>query len=201
MVSIRVVLFDFDGVIRRFSTDFDAQCEQKYGVPIGSIQSVAFAEPLITELTSGQIRRAEWLERIGEGIGSTEAALAWGQQPTYADAELLAFVDELRASGLITAVLTNGTDEVRDEAAALGVTELFDAFFNSAEIGFTKPDPRAFQHVLDELSVDGPQVFFTDDSHRKLAGATELGMTVHHYTALPELKEALSRVQCERGVT
>lgn len=195
MTELRAVLFDFDGVIRHFSTDFDAQCEQKYGVALGSLQAVAFAEPLISELTTGQIRRAQWLERIGDEIGSTEAALAWGHQPTYADTDLLTFVDELRAEGLTTAVLTNGTDEVRTEAAALGVPEHFDAFFNSAEIGFTKPDPRAFQHVLDELSAAGPEVFFTDDSPRKLTGATELGMTVHHYTALPELKEALSQAR------
>lgn len=195
MIQLRMVLFDFDGVIRHFSSDFGAQCEQKYGVTQKSIEAVAFAEPLITELTTGGIPRREWIRRIGEQIGAPQAATAWGNQFTYADQELLAFADELRAQGLITAVLTNGTDEVRAEAEELGVLGHFDAFFNSAELGVIKPDPRAFQHVLDELSLTGPEVFFTDDSPRKLTGAAELGMAVHHYTSLPGLKEALSQAR------
>ena len=191
MSEIRAVLFDFDGVIRHFDADFIADWERRYGMTATTIFSTAFAEPLITELTTGTIPRREWIRRIGEQIGAPDAAAAWGSQPTYADQDLLAFVDELRAEGLTTAVLTNGTDVVRAEAEELGVLEHFDAFFNSAEIGYIKPDPRAFQHVLNELSLSPGEVFFTDDSQKKLAGAVELGMTVHHYSSTKTLRQVL----------
>ncbi|WP_120004124.1 HAD family hydrolase [Nesterenkonia muleiensis] len=191
MPEIRAALFDFDGVIRRFDPEFISGVEHRYGLAAGTINAAAFAQPLITELTTGTIPRREWIRRVGEQIGSPEAAEAWGNQPTYADQDLLAVVDELRAEGLTTAVLTNGTDEVRAEAAELGVLQHFDAFFNSAEIGFIKPDPRAFQHVLDELSLTAAEVLFTDDSQKKLPGAVELGMTVHHYTSVANLRKVL----------
>ncbi|WP_300343810.1 HAD-IA family hydrolase [Nesterenkonia sp.] len=192
MTEIRAVLFDFDGVIRHFDAGFVPELESTYGLAPGTIASTAFAQPLITELTTGAIPRREWLRRIGETIGSYEAAAVWGSQPTHADQDVLALADQLRASGLLTAVLTNGTDEVRAEAEELGVVEHFDAFFNTAEIGWIKPDRRAFQHVLDELSLTGPEVFFTDDSLGKLSGAAELGMTVHHYTSVVSLCTALN---------
>lgn len=188
---IRAVLFDFDGVIRRFDEEFTPDLELRYGLAEGCINEVAFSGPLLTELTMGNIPRREWIRQIGETIGSAEAAEQWSRHPAYADQDVLHIVDQLHAQGLTTAILTNGTDEVRAEAEQLGVPEHFDAFFNSAEIGYIKPDLRAFQHVLDHLSLAGDEVFFTDDSTSKLHGARELGMKVHHYTSADTLREAL----------
>jgi putative hydrolase of the HAD superfamily len=89
-------------------------------------------------------------------------------------------------------VLTNGTDEIADELTDRGIAGRFDAIFNSAEIGFVKPDVRAFQHVLDALNVTGPEVFFTDDSETKLAGADILSMRTRLYRGIDELRNALA---------
>ncbi|MFJ3382045.1 HAD-IA family hydrolase [Curtobacterium sp. NPDC090217] len=89
-------------------------------------------------------------------------------------------------------MLTNGTDAVPDEVASFGLLDHVDAVFNSADIGFVKPDVRAFRHVLDALDLDGSEVFFTDDSERKLTGAAELGMATHHFTGVDGLRTALS---------
>ncbi|WP_150460774.1 HAD family hydrolase [Nesterenkonia ebinurensis] len=192
--EIRAVVFDFDGVIRRFDAQFTPDLERRYGLPEDSIQGAAFAEPLITELTTGRIPRREWIRRIGAQIGTPEAAAEWAHPPTAADQELLMLADELRAQGLITAVLTNGTDEVREEAAQLGALEHFDAFFNSAEIGWIKPDPRVFQYVMDQLGLRGSEIFFTDDSPNKLTGARQVGMHAHHYSSVTALRAALREV-------
>ncbi len=189
--EIRAVLFDFDGVIRHFDAQFTPELERRYGLAEGSIHAAAFAEPLITQLTTGKIPRREWVRRIGEQIGSAEAAAEWSQPPAYADQQLLTLVDELRTEGFVTAVLTNGTDEVRAEAAQLGALQHFDAFFNSAEIGWIKPDPRVFHHVMNELGLRGPEIFFTDDSPNKLIGAQQVGMHTHHFTAVRALITAL----------
>lgn len=95
-----------------------------------------------------------------------------------------------------TAILTNGTDTIPAEAALLGLDAHFDEMFNSATIGFAKPDQRAFQHVLDSMGVSASTVFFTDDSPAKLTGAAALGMTTHRYTGVSELERALR----ERGI-
>ncbi|APH43700.1 hypothetical protein BMW26_01050 [Microbacterium sp. 1.5R] len=69
----------------------------------------------------------------------------------------------------------------------------FEAVFDSAEIGWTKPNARAFQHVLDSLQLAPREVFFTDDSARKLIGAETLGIPIHHFTVVTALRDALTQ--------
>lgn len=191
MTEIRAVLFDLDGVIRRFHPEHVARIEREHALAPGSIESFAFSTPVIDDVTTGRITRAEWVRAIGEHLAAPAAAEAWGRQPFTPDDAVLELVDELRAAGYTTAVLTNGTDGVPGEVASFGLPDRVDAVFSSHEIGFTKPDVRAFRHVLDALGLEGPEVFFTDDSAAKLAGAVELGMTVHHYTSVAALRTAL----------
>ncbi|MEN0103130.1 MAG: HAD family phosphatase [Curtobacterium sp.] len=189
---IRTVLFDLDGVIRHFDPDHVATIERRHGLDAGSIEAFAFSPPLIDDVTTGRIRRADWIAAIGDHIDDAAAADAWGRQPFRADPDVLDLLDELRSAGHGVAVLTNGTDTVPDEVASFGLLDHVDAVFNSADIGFVKPDVRAFRHVLDAVGLDGSEVFFTDDSERKLTGAAELGMVTHHFTGVDGLRTALS---------
>jgi HAD superfamily hydrolase (TIGR01509 family) len=189
---IHVVLFDLDGVVRHFDPAFMTDLEHRRGVNPGSIERVAFSKPLIEEVTTGRITRDEWVRRMGETLGDHAAAEEWGRHPSTVDDEVLDLSDEIRGLGLKTAILTNGTDTIAAEVDAHGFTGRFDAIFNSAVIGFAKPDVRAFQHVLDALDVTGDEVFFTDDTASKLVGADTLGMRTHHFHGVLALRAALS---------
>ncbi len=194
MPPIRAVLFDLDGVVRHFDPENVASTEGAHGLEPGSIEAIAFAPHHLEQVTTGRISRREWVERIGVGLGNAEAAEAWGSQPFHVDEELLGLVDELRANGLRTAILTNGTDTIPAEVASINLGSRFEAVFNSAEIGWTKPDVRAFQHALDAMQLAPHEVFFTDDSASKLVGAEELGMSTHHFSGVTGLREALRAV-------
>jgi putative hydrolase of the HAD superfamily len=187
---IRVVLFDLDGVIRHFDAENTAMIERRYDLAPGDIERIAFARPLIDEVTTGRITRAEWVRRIGARVG-TAAAEEWSAQPAMIDDGVLELIDDVRETGVRTAVLTNGTDTIPAEIAAHGIASRFDAIFNSAEIGYAKPDTRAFRHVLDALDVKAAEVFFTDDSASKLVGAQTLSMHTHHYDGVDDLRARL----------
>ncbi|MFE7195053.1 HAD family hydrolase [Microbacterium oxydans] len=189
---IRVVLFDLDGVIRHFDARNTATIERRYDLAPGDIERIAFARPLIDEVTTGRITRAEWVRRIGARVG-TAAAEEWSAQPAAIDDGVLELIDDVRETGVRTAVLTNGTDTIPTEIAAHGIASRFDAVFNSAEIGYAKPDTRAFRHVIDALGVDAAEVFFTDDSASKLVGAQRLSMHTHHYDGIDDLRARLVR--------
>lgn len=181
---IRVVLFDLDSVIRHFDPNHVADIEK-------TLESIAFAKPLIEDVTAGRISRAEWVQQVGEVAGSAPAAQEWAIQSAVVDDALLVLSDEIRGLGLRTAVLTNGTDTITAEIAAMGIADRFEAVFNSADIGFVKPDIRAFEHVLHALDVPGEQVFFTDDSASKLVGADSLSMRTHLFEGVDDLREHL----------
>jgi FMN phosphatase YigB (HAD superfamily) len=188
---IRVVLFDLDGVIRHFDPNHVTDIEQRHGLAAGTLEGIAFAKPLIEEVTAGRISRADWVRQVSEMAGSAPAAEEWGVQPAVVDDALLELSDEIRGLGLRTAVLTNGTDTIRAEIAAMGIADRFDAVFNSADIGFVKPDVRAFAHVLHALAVAAEEVFFTDDSASKLVGAESLSMRTHLFEGVDDLREHL----------
>ena len=194
MSPIRAVLFDLDGVIRHFDPANVANIERAHGLATGSLEAIAFASHNLEQVTTGRLTRREWIERIGAGLDNAEAAEEWGSQPFSADLDVLDLVDELRSNGIRTAILTNGTDTIPAEVTSMGIDSSFEAVFNSAKIGWTKPDTRAFQHVLDAMQLEPQEVFFTDDSVGKLVGAEKLGMVTHHFTGVEGLREALRGV-------
>ena len=189
---IRAVLFDLDGVVRHFDPEYVAGIERRHGLAKGALETFAYAQPLLSEVTTGRLSRAEWISHIGAGVGRAEAAVEWGNQPSHVDPRVLELVDELRDLGFTTAILTNGTDTIPEEARALGLSGRFDRIFNSAEIGYIKPDTRAFEHVLHALGLDGSEVFFTDDSVSKLVGADALHMRTHEFLGVNVLRSALN---------
>lgn len=191
MPPIRAVLFDLDGVVRHFDQANVARIERAHGLEPGSIEATAFAPHHLEEVTTGRISRRDWVERIGMELGNARAAEEWGSQPFQADEDVLDLADKLRANGIRTAILTNGTDTIQTEAAEMNLGAHFETVFNSAEIGWTKPDARAFQHVLDAMQLASHEVFFTDDSASKLAGAERLGMPTHVFAGVAGLHSAL----------
>lgn len=188
---IRAAVLDLDGVVRHFSAEQVADVERRHDVQLGSMLAAAFSQPLLDRVIPGRITRAEWVHQVGERIGAPGAATEWASQLPVVDHDVLHLVDEIRKAGIVTAVLTNGTDTIPAELRESGIDEHFDRIYNSAQIGFAKPDVRAFQHVLDDLGVRGADVFFADDSVPKLIGASALSMTTHHYGDLRGLRAEL----------
>lgn len=87
-------------------------------------------------------------------------------------------VRDLRADGYRVGLLTNGaTDQQTDKLEHTGLNDAFDAICISAQIGFQKPDPRAFRLLADSLGTDPQQCLFVGDNPaHDIAGARAVGM-------------------------
>lgn len=188
---ITTVLLDLDGVIRHFDAAHVARVEAEAGLEPGSLEAAAFSDGLIEPLVTGRISRVEWTREVGLAVGDLDAATTWLAAKGEVDGRMIELIDELRLDGITVAILTNGTDTIPAELDELDVSRHVDAVFNSAEIGVAKPDPMAFEHVCTALGVDGTEVFFTDDSVAKMAGAAAIGMTVHHFVDVDDLRRRL----------
>ena len=175
-MGLTTVLLDLDGVVRHFNPRHVAHVESEHGLAAGSLAAAAFEPVLLESVITGRRSRREWTAAVGEVVGSMRAAQLWMAERGEVDDEMMRIVDGLRSTGITVAVLTNGTDTIPVEMVALGLADRFDGIFNSADIGFAKPDRRAFEYVCRELGVDPAAIFFTDDSSTKLAGARAIGM-------------------------
>ena len=193
-LGIRAVIFDLDGVVRHFpSCD---GIEHEYGLPKGTLTSIPFESDLIDPTVTGAWSYEKWITAIGDrlteryGPSARSAAQAFAAFPATVDREVVDVALRLRAN-YTTAILTNGTTRLEAEVRALGVEADFDYIFNSARIGYAKPDVRIFRFVLDALGCTAPQCVFIDDSEAKLAGAVTLGMQTVHFTGIDPLKAQL----------
>jgi putative hydrolase of the HAD superfamily len=92
------------------------------------------------------------------------------------DAELDHLLSEV---GATKAVFTNAPgDYARRVLATLGIERHFEQVFDIRFHGFQpKPDPVAYQRVLDALGVASAEVVFIEDTPQNLLPAHALGMT------------------------
>lgn len=193
-MSPKVVLFDLDGVIRHFDSARVLGVEIEHGLEAGSLDAAAFEPTLLHAVVTGQISRAAWVVAVGESVGCMAAAQQRLADTGTVDEEMMDLVDTLRSADVTAAVLTNGTDTIPDEMKQLGLTGRFSRIFSTSDIGFAKPDQRAFRHVCDQMQVDPVEVFFTDDSERNLSSAVALGMDARLFEGVDVLKSQLADV-------
>jgi len=89
--------------------------------------------------------------------------------------EIIDLVDKLRARGYKTGLLSNNTIEAANRFRETGLVNHFDAVVVSAEIGFSKPHPKAFEILIKQLGVTASELIFIDDTEKSLVGAKEIG--------------------------
>lgn len=90
--------------------------------------------------------------------------------------DVLPTLDTLSSLGWTHVILSNHVPELGDIVRHLGLDSRIDRVFNSAEIGYEKPHPRAFEMVLETLP-DVEVVWMIGDSfHADVEGAEGMGI-------------------------
>jgi 2-haloacid dehalogenase len=92
----------------------------------------------------------------------------------YPDAR--AAVSALKARGLTTAILSNGSPAMLEAAVmASGMTELFDAVLSIDAVRIYKPRPEAYMLVTDRFRVKPADVAFVSSNRWDVMGASAFG--------------------------
>ena len=92
--------------------------------------------------------------------------------PEVADA-----LRRLRQRGITTAILSNGTPDMLDEAVeAAALTGLFDHVLSAEDACAFKPDPRVYQLAVDRLELPLSALCFLSSNGWDVYGASAFGM-------------------------
>jgi len=161
------VLFDLDGVVRRFPGS----------AAWPEVPAVAFAPGLLDEAVTGRITDEEWRAEVLRRLGSESAAsvAAWTASCGEVNDAVLELVREVRG-GARVGLLTNGTSRLAADLERLGIGDEFDVIFNSADLGVAKPDPAVYEMVCRLLDTRPDSIFFVDDSPSHVDSAREVGL-------------------------
>lgn len=96
------------------------------------------------------------------------------------DPAAVPLLEELRRRGLRTAILTNGSAELQQaKLRAAGLAGWFEprTFLTSGDLGFAKPDPRAFAALAAAMDLPAERILFVGDHTEKdIAGARQAGL-------------------------
>jgi len=74
------------------------------------------------------------------------------------------------------------------------IMKQFDQLFLSHELKCQKPDPKIYQHVLDQVASKPEEIFFTDDLKQNIKAAQELGICARQFTSAENLINELKKL-------
>lgn len=107
------------------------------------------------------------------------------------DSELIELVKELKKTYKI-GLLSNTTRGQFDGILSLEQQALFDVVALSGEMGFGKPDIRAYREVARLLGEFPSDCLMIDDSQSNCAGAEAAGMKAVLFTGVADLRRELA---------
>ncbi|BBC01225.1 putative hydrolase of the HAD superfamily [Bradyrhizobium japonicum] len=189
----QALVLDFGGVISKTLFETHDLTERTLGLAPCTLKWLGpFApdsDPLWTSMQRGEIsERDYWLTRsreVGRLVGED-----WRDMETFvkrargADPDTVIRPEAARAitlaadAGLRLAILSNELDLFygADFRSRLSILKRFDTIVDATHTGILKPDPRAYQSVLDELALEADNCVFVDDQRRNIAGAAACNM-------------------------
>ncbi len=201
---IRAVLFDLDDTLCDAAPAFATGRATAFAQALVSLPGVTQANlsaawdaangELFSALNAGEMTmarvREERFRRTLALLGRPDDGLADHLNGILGQTQLdalhlfddVATLAELRSKGLFLGVITNGagdehTDSQRTKAARLNLLGKVDGFWVSDEMGYRKPDPRAFLPALQATGAAATECLYIGDSpETDIAGANAAGM-------------------------
>lgn len=183
---IRAVIFDFGNVI---------------ALPVAP-EKVARAAALC-ELSVEAFTQAFWAHRLEYDAGLLEPEAYWktvlGKRYDPAllpalirheidfwtdfDPRVLTWIDDLRASGILTGILSNLPRVLGEELRATpGFLDHFDHVTFSYELRMVKPAAAIYHHAFEGLKVSPSEALFIDDKQVNVDGAIAVGLHAELFT-------------------
>ncbi|WP_342710718.1 HAD-IA family hydrolase [Bradyrhizobium sp. B124] len=189
----QALVLDFGGVISKTLFETHDLTERALGLAPCTLKwlgpFVPDSDPLWAAMQRGEIsERDYWLTRsreVGRMVGED-----WRDMKTFvkrargADPDTVIRPEAVRAialaadAGFRLAILSNELDLFygAEFRTRLSILKRFDTIVDATHTGILKPDPRAYQSVLDELALEAEDCVFVDDQRRNIVGAAACNM-------------------------
>jgi putative hydrolase of the HAD superfamily len=197
-VALRAVIFDY-GMVLTGPQDPEAHAAllRITGLPADRFETLywvdrhAYDEGKLTGLAFWQKFARDAGLRLSPAT-IDELNLLDARYWTTQNPAMVAWQQQLRQHGLLTAILSNMGDNVLAnlQREFLWIHD-FDALVWSFEHGMAKPDPAIYRLVLEKLNVRPDESLFLDDKLLNVEAAQTLGMKAIQFTTIDRLRADL----------
>lgn len=194
----KALILDFGGAISKTLFETHGQTEAALGLTPGTLTwrgpFAPASDPLWRAMQAGRLsERDYWMTRarevgglVGEAWDATEILVkrARAAEPeAVVRPEADRAIRRAHAAGVRLAILSNEFDLFygADFQTCLPLLGLFEAIVDATYTGTLKPDPRAYDTVLQTLDLPPDACVFVDDQERNIEGARAKGLKTVHF--------------------
>ncbi len=100
-------------------------------------------------------------------------------------------VEELKEKKITVGLLSNIDDRLAKMVRDFGLYRPFEPCLLSCEIGFEKPDSRAYLHLLEKLNLPAKDVVFIDDKPENVEAAKKVGFDAILFQSEEQIRKEL----------
>jgi epoxide hydrolase-like predicted phosphatase len=175
-MKYRAVGFDYGGVLYGLPGKvFDANIAALLGVEVEDYRKVYFAHNT-THTDTWKMWQAVLADLQKEGLSRQvdKFTREWSKTKVI-QKEVLELVKRLKRDGYKVGLLTNRAPKQAVRLRVSGIIDIFDVVCVSSEIGYAKPDPRAYAIFCDQLDIKPEELIFIDDEVSSLTSAANVG--------------------------
>ena len=198
-------MFDYGGVVSQPPSPQElASLAGAAGVSVAALQGVYWEWRRAYDLA--ELDAPGYWRQVGRSLGRgfSEAeiselvrldSMSWLRM----QAGTVALIEDLAATGLPLALLSNAPGELAEAISALPVAAYFGHLLFSCQLKLAKPDPECYNRALARLGASAEEVIFIDDRAENVAAAAALGLRSVHFTSPGEARAAVTERLAERG--
>ena len=190
MKNIKVIIFDFGGVILNINYQNTIDSFRKLGViKPENFYSKEMQFQVFNLLETGKITEKQFLSELKlmtENAGIKEIKKAWLSMLLDLPKSRLETLKILKNKYRLFLLSNTNSIHINYIKNSLGDVKwksfcnLFEEIYLSHEIGIRKPNVEAFQFILKKQNLSSNEVLFIDDSLQHIQGAKRLGIHSHH---------------------
>jgi HAD superfamily hydrolase (TIGR01509 family) len=191
---IKAVIFDLNGVFvkskmlsARFKDDFDIS-EEEF-LPVLKENMKIVRTPGAKELF---FYWEPYLKQWNINLNQQEFYDYWFKAEKE-EPEMTRLAEKLKSVGMDVFILSNNLRERAEyyDHTFSHLPKIVKKIYYSFETGFIKPDPKAFEHLLQENLLHADECIYFDDQLTNIAVAKNLGMKAYLFEGVDKTKEQL----------
>jgi len=180
---IKLLILDADGVLingERFSEtlarDYDIDKVKEKEFFTTHFQECLVGNADLKEAVAPYLSSFGWKGSVDEFLEY------WFKSGHSLDAEVVAYTQKLRESGMRIVLATN-QEQYRTQymIEQMGFGGMFDKIYSSAHVGLKKPAVEFFARLIEEEGVNKDEVLFWDDDQENIDGALAYGIDARLY--------------------
>lgn len=179
---LKAVILDLNGVFVKSEKYMSTRLQEDFGVPenefVPILDKVLYKARQKDNKDSFALLKP-YLRQFGLKFTKEEFWHYWFKHE-HEVAEMLELTKELKANNLKVFILSNNfwerAEYYKNNFSFAKLKDVADKIYFSFETGFIKPDPKAWQNILDENSLNPEECVYFDNSPNNIKSAKALGI-------------------------